>query len=245
MRILGVGDIYISIAEIYMRPIAGGVRLVKDRMAAQAMMRMKDYPRLESILKLENMIKAGISALRQGLGLELHVLLSSQYEDSVLYGDKCEPLVLSENDQKQAMIRVMFQAMEAMHDTWVQEHQAKFEDKSSLYMMELTMDDNYRRLFVPLVLLGWRIASRYYQMTLELLGKGVLLDEIVMEAYYEQQTAALCKKHGIVSVDTLQQKLTEGADFYAALGGVAAETLARLQNSRRVAEAIFREGIVK
>lgn len=65
---------------------------------------------------------------------------------------------------------------------------------------------------------------------------------ILVRKFYEERSRDFCKSHGIHDVQSLQNRLKEGAKFYPALNGRAEEVLARTQNSSRMATVIVESG---
>lgn len=244
--ILSLGDIFAKVSEIYVLPIAGGPRLVDHNLAVSVAIKARDYDRLEDAVKLEGIVRQGIATLRLELDETLHQRVYAHYEDYVLHGDG-EPLTLdlSGEETQRETVLVMLKAMEAMHNAWVQLHLEEFDNKASLLKMQRIMDDQFRRMFVPFPLLGWRIAKKYYEMTCALLACDSLPTELSVLAHYECVTRQFCEENGIYDATTLQRKLTEGSGFYPILKGAAEENLTRNQSVGRVANVILKDIVVK
>ena len=238
------GEIYLKMAEIYARPAKGGVSLIERGNPVLHLISIGDYVQTEKILKLEGVIEAAVSALRNGLDYEMRQYLPMGYDEYVLHGVECEPLKLNLLgwECQQRIITVILGVMEAIHDAWVKEHLEELSDNLGLRSQGRLMDDNFRRLFVPYQLLGWNHARKYYLMTMALLeGCSPLPDDGMVRSCYEQGTRIFCQENEIRDRQTLQEKIMEGAKFYSVLDEVAERQLARQQSSQRVAGVIARE----
>ncbi len=243
---MNLGNVFAEVAEIYALPIAGGPRLVDHNLAVSVAIRARDYDRLEDAVKLEGIVRQGIAMLRLELDENLHQRVPLHYEDYVLHGDG-EPLTLdlSGEENQRLMVLVTLKAMEVMHNAWVQLHLEEFDNKASILKMQRIMDDQFRRMFVPFPLLGWRIAKKYYEITHVLLACDSLPTELSVLAHYECVTRQFCEENGIYDLTTLQMRLTEGSGFYPILKGAAEENLTRSQSSSRVANVILKDIVVK
>lgn len=236
------GELYSKIAEVYAAPIANGPKLLDQRGAVGIFIKAGDYLRVERIVKLEEVIKSGISALRNALDYEMRQYLPIGYDEYVLHDTKCEALQLNllGVERQQAIITVIMSVMEAIHDAWVKERLRGLADDHGSLSQACMMDDGFRRLFVPFPLLEWKIIRRYLEMTKILLnGCSPLPEEATVRACCERRTREFCQMNGICDERTLQEKLMEGAKFYPAIDGPIGEKLARQQNSQRAARTIM------
>lgn len=238
------GKLFAEMANVYAQPISGGPRLVDQRMIIDIFARARDYERLESLVKLESVAIAGVSTLRIALECELRESLPPEYEDFVLYGAECAPLELDlfGDVRQEAIERVVLVVAESMHDAWVKSRLNEFEGMLGAASETRAVNVQFKRLFVPFPLLGWKMVDRYCRMALTLLGdvSGLSL-EARLRVNYERQTAEFCAREGICNVTTLQKKLMEGSKFYRVLSGTAEEKLARRQSTQDIAREVLKE----
>lgn len=238
-----MSEVYSRIIMAYVQPREGCPRLCSRSMQQMAILvKARDYSHIEREVRLEKVVRAGISTLRQELERELNQHLPLGYDDYVLNDGSCEALnvQLSDDERKRKFINVMLEVMEAMHDAWVRRESEDFCRNATEMRW---MNDQFKRLFVPFLLLGWKIVRRYYDMALALvMGCEPLPAEILVRKFYEERSRDFCKSHGIHDVQSLQNRLKEGAKFYPALNGRAEEVLARTQNSSRIATVIVESG---
>lgn len=238
-----LGEVYGEIALIYARPMSGCPRLCQ-RPSVEILVKAGDFERTEREIKMVTAVEAGISALRSGLDRELKCYLPMGFEEYVLYGAQCHPLKLEllGTERQQAIITIMFDMMEAMHDAWAKEHLG---DLSGATATQRGMDDQFKRMFVPFPLLGWKMIQRYYRMILLLLdGCNPLPDEAMLRNCYEQKTKTFCQQQGIHDITTLQECLMRGSKFYYVLDGTAEKLFSRQQNVMRIARAISDEMLI-
>lgn len=227
------GDVYLRVAEAYSESITGGA----ERKKVEIFIKAKDYVRLERIVHLEEIIKTGISVLRNALDHEMRQYLPMTYESHVLYGTECEALNLNllGEERQQAIITVILDTMESMHDAWVRSRLGEFLNNSVLLMK-----DDSRRPFVPFPLFRWDAVRKYYWMVIALLdGLKPLPDEGMVRGCYEQKTREFCRYNEIRNEETLQEKLMKGAKFYPAIDGSAGEKLVRQKSTQRVVGMIM------
>lgn len=235
------GKAFEEMALIYATPSAG-FSTHRQCKVAELMVRAHDFGRIDREVKIEKVVQAGISALRNGLDHELGQHLPLGYEEHILYEKECEPLKLElTNKQLRAMTGVMFEVMQAMHEAWVREHLSDLVESAEAR----GLDDRFKRRFVPLELLGWSLARWHYAAALKLLGEvEPLMDEVLMIDTYEKRTQVFCRQNGIRDTNTIQQKIMEGAKFFPALSGRAEELMAREQNAMRIARSIINSEVV-
>lgn len=236
------GELYLKIAEVYAAPVMNGPKLLDQRGSVGIFIKAGDYGRLESIVKLENVIIAGISALRNTLDHEMRQYLPVGYDEYALHGVSCETLRLNllGVERQQAIITVIMSVMEAIHDAWVRERLKELADNHGLFSQACMIDDGFRRLFVPFPLLEWKIIRRYFKMAVVLLdGCSPLPEEVTVRACCERRVREFCQNNRICDEATLQLKIMEGASFYPALDGSAGEKFTRQQSSQRVAKLIM------
>lgn len=247
--ILKVGKIYARMANEYIQPIENGPRLIDSWQIAEVLIKMGEFERIEKVVKLEPVVRAGVAVLRKALIEDFGLALPTEYENYVLYGQKCELLALefsdSESQEKaEVLIRSM---MEAMHDAWALAHLDEFENSGTSASKDSRLKDvAFKRLFVPLPLVKWRIVMRYYRMALALLGKASgLPSEERVQTNHELWMKRFCAQSGIRDAKTLQTKLMEGEKFYFVLSGRFGKILTRQKNSQEVAEKLIGELVVR
>lgn len=235
------GKIFEGIASIYAEPTAGFITRGRQRTVG-IMVQAHDFDRIERELGIEKAVRAGVSALRNGLDRELRQYLPLGYDEYILYGNACEPLKLdlSGDERQKAMITVALGAMQAMHDAWVKAHLAVLSEN----VTARGLDDRFKRLFVPFELLGWKLARWHYSALKLMVEAEPMLDEALVIDAYERRTQDFCRQNGIRDANTMQQKIMEGAEFYCALAGRAEELMAREQNALRIARMVVESDVV-
>lgn len=184
---VGIGEIYGKILNIYLRPTAGGLMLVERSMIA-AVGTWQEFDRVERVVHLEPMIAAGISALRHGLESHLRQYLPLGYDEYVLHGEECEKLHLEivGDERQRLMLEVMIDAMREMHEVWRKDYSNRLDGLSETQSI---VAGKFNRILMPFSELGWDNARRYYLMLLELL-KGcdcnVLPSDAMVRVGYEK-----------------------------------------------------------
>lgn len=233
-----LGEIYGKIAMILVKPLPGYPEMNSRVRSMKLFIESRSYSMAESLNGIEKIVLNGITAMRNGLKQELQRELPVSYESFVLHGERCLPLKLelTGDEQQKAVTRVILTVMEAMHNTWTKEHLEELATKVMLH----GMDDQFKRLFVPFPLLGWKLARRYYLAAVALFGDNQPLpDETIAIGAYNQEELEFCQRHQICDAKTLQQRIMEGAKFYPILSGRAEEFISREKSARRIAEVIM------
>lgn len=200
----------------------------------------RDGVRIRNAADIDEVVRAGVSAMRNGLDQELHQYLPIRYDDFVLRGERCEPLKLDlSGDERQGVVaRIILSIMKAMYEAWAKDHLDELAAKSAMY----GMDDQFKRMFVPFSLSEWRLVRRYYLSALALFGDNQPLpNEPVMIRKYDESAWLFCQQNGIVDAEILQRKIMEGSKFYPILSGRAEEFIRTEQSAGRVAKTIMKD----
>lgn len=231
-------EVFGKIALILAAPLPGCPEMRQRKRSVDIFVRARDDIRIRGEMNIDNIITEGISAMRHELDHELRQYLPMGYDQFILKGERCEPLKLelTGDERQKAVVRVILAMMEAMHNTWAKEHLEELATKVTLH----GMDDQFKRLFVPFPLLGWKLVRRYYLAAVALFGDNQPLpDETMIIGAYNKEKLEFCEKNSICDVKSLQQRIMEGAKFYPILSGRAEEFISREKSARRIAEVIM------
>lgn len=233
-----LGEIYGKIAMILVKPLPGYPEMNSRVRSMKLFIESRSYSMAESLNGIEKIVLNGITAMRNELKQKLQQELPVGYESFVLHGERCLPLKLelTGDEQQEAAVRVILAMMEAMHNTWTKDHLEELAMKVTLH----GMDDQFKRLFVPFQLLGWKLVRRYYLAAVALFGDNQPLpDETMVIGAYNKEKLEFCEENSIRDVKSLQQRIMEGAKFNPILSGRAEEFISREKSAQRIAGVIM------